>query len=177
MSKNVVEPEKPLTIKRMRVPCWIKQVTRAHAHASANALTPTHTQTRTQTHAFTQALAPVLTHQHTHTHIIRTLPVLFHERNCDVLELCQNIWTVPHFYRIYYLLFMLWICTACWSRDMTIYLVLSAFPSKRVCLVATTKRCRFYSMYASTQNMNIISINQKLVCTIFLACYVCIIFC
>jgi len=43
------------------------------------------------------------------------------------------------------------------------YLVLSAFTSRPVALLANTKA---NSIYASSQYINIISINQKLVCTI-----------
>ena len=50
---------------------------------------------------------------------------------------------------------------------MTMYLVLSTFNSSPISLLATTKACvLLYSMYASSQYINIIGINQKLVCTI-----------
>jgi hypothetical protein len=56
--------------------------------------------------------------------------------------------------------FTLPFCPAFWSRDMTIYLVFSAFTSKPSTLLATNKACVFpYIMYAPTQHINMISIN------------------
>jgi hypothetical protein len=40
-----------------------------------------------------------------------------------------------------------------WSWDMTMYLVSSAFTSRPISLLPTTKVCVFYSMYASTQDI------------------------
>ena len=54
MSKNMVEPERPQTISRMHVTCWISKATRAQTrprpctHTRAGA---THTHTHTHTHA------------------------------------------------------------------------------------------------------------------------------
>ena len=58
--------------------------------------------------------------------------------------------------------FMLWFCPACWSWNMTIFLVFSAFTSRSSSLLAVTKAPMFLcnSMYASIQYINIISINQ-----------------
>ena len=50
---------------------------------------------------------------------------------------------------------------------MTMNLVLSAFTSSPVSLIATTKSLYFfYGMYASAQYVNNISVNQKQKCTI-----------
>jgi hypothetical protein len=50
---------------------------------------------------------------------------------------------------------------------MTMYLGLSAFTSSPVSLLATIKFLRFpFSMYTYFQYINIISINQKLMCNI-----------
>ena len=46
LSKNVVEPEKPLTIWR-RVVCWTSKATRAQAHTSTRELKRARTQTHT----------------------------------------------------------------------------------------------------------------------------------
>jgi len=49
-----------------------------------------------------------------------------------------------------------------WSRDTVMYLVLSAFHSGPISLLATTTASVFlYSMYTSVQHINIISINQS----------------
>ena len=58
ISKNMVEPERPETIWRMRVACWINKATRAQAHTRTRAPTPTHA------HTYSRARA----HTHTHTH-------------------------------------------------------------------------------------------------------------
>jgi len=56
--------------------------------------------------------------------------------------------------------FMLWFCPAFWSQDVTMYLVLSAFTSSPFSSLATTiSSVIFYSMYTSTQYVNIISMN------------------
>ena len=48
------------------------------------------------------------------------------------------------------------------------YIVLSAFTSSPISLLDTTKVSVFlYSMYASSQHINIISTNQKLMCIIY----------
>jgi hypothetical protein len=62
MSKNLVEPERPQTIWRVRFACW--KVTRARAHACARAPTCTH----------------ALTYTHTQTHV-ETYLFLFHSNN------------------------------------------------------------------------------------------------
>jgi hypothetical protein len=42
MSKTVAEPERPQTIRRMRITCWISKATKAQKHVRARAPTPTH---------------------------------------------------------------------------------------------------------------------------------------
>jgi hypothetical protein len=49
MSKNVVEPERPQTIWRMRVACWISKATRAKVHACARVSTRMRAHTHTHT--------------------------------------------------------------------------------------------------------------------------------
>jgi hypothetical protein len=63
ISKSVVEQERPQTIWRMRVACWIGKAARAQAHARAPAPTPTYM------HALTRSR----TQSHTHTHKYVTL--------------------------------------------------------------------------------------------------------
>jgi hypothetical protein len=66
------------------------------------------------------------------------------------------------------LIFMLWLRPAFWYRDVTTYLVLSAFTSSSTSFLATTKSpVFFYIMYASAHYIKIISINQKLMCRIW----------
>ena len=50
MSKNMVEPERPKTIWRMRSACWISKATRAKIHSRSRApiLTPTRTRAHKQ---------------------------------------------------------------------------------------------------------------------------------
>ena len=50
MSKNMVEPERPQTIWRIRVECCISKVTRAPSHAGFLARTRVHSPTRIHTH-------------------------------------------------------------------------------------------------------------------------------
>jgi hypothetical protein len=50
MSKNLVEAERPPTIWRVRVACWISKATRPQAHARAHTLTPTQKHARTRVH-------------------------------------------------------------------------------------------------------------------------------
>ena len=52
---------------------------------------------------------------------------------------------------------------------MNVYVVFSAFTSSPISFLVTTKASPppFYSKYASAQYINIISINQKLVCTVY----------
>jgi len=59
-------------------------------------------------------------------------------------------------------IFVLWFCPAFWSRDMTMYLVSTAFISNPISLLATTEASfiYLYSMYASTQYIN--TINQTI---------------
>ena len=54
MPKNVVEPETPQTIWRMRVACWISKTTRAQAHARVRAPTTTHALQHPRERAHTQ---------------------------------------------------------------------------------------------------------------------------
>jgi len=63
--------------------------------------------------------------------------------------------------------FILWFRPAFWYRDISMYLVLSAFTSSRISLLPTTKSfCLFlYIMYVSSQYINIISTNHTLICT------------
>ena len=61
MSKNVVEPGRPQTIRRTRFAFLLSNATRAQAHASGRA--PTHT--------YAQTFAPCsLTRKHTHKYVI-----------------------------------------------------------------------------------------------------------
>jgi hypothetical protein len=46
--------------------------------------------------------------------------------------------------------FMLWFCPAFWSQDMTMYLVFSAFTSRPISLLATTKASGHYVMQMKT---------------------------
>ena len=59
--------------------------------------------------------------------------------------------------------FIWWLRLAFWSRDTTMYLVLSAFAYSPISLLVTTKDpvIFFCSIYASAQYINIISINQN----------------
>jgi hypothetical protein len=54
------------------------------------------------------------------------------------------------------------------SHTQLTYLLHGAFTFNQIYLLATTKASVFflYSMYASVQYINIISINQNLICTI-----------
>jgi hypothetical protein len=52
MSKNTLQPEKPQTIWRMRVACWISEATRSQAHARA---LHSHPRTRTHRHVLNRA--------------------------------------------------------------------------------------------------------------------------
>ena len=61
MSKNVVVPDRPQTIWRMRVAYWISKATRAQAHARARVPTPTYT----HTYALISASATPLPQTHT----------------------------------------------------------------------------------------------------------------
>jgi hypothetical protein len=87
--------------------------------------------------------------------------------NFDFSGLFPNIWTVPSIERNYYLS-MSWFCPVCWSWNMTIFLVFSAFTPRSISLLAVTKAAVFLcnSMYASAHYINIISINQKAMHTI-----------
>jgi hypothetical protein len=63
------------------------------------------------------------------------------------IQVVTNIWTVLFFQRIYYqyiYIYILWLRPAFWSRDMTMYLVLSAFTSSPVSLLATTRGSVFF---------------------------------
>jgi len=42
--------------------------------------------------------------------------------------------------------FILWLCPAFWSQDITMYLVLSAFTTRPTSLLATTKASLFFSI-------------------------------
>ena len=81
MWKNVVEPERPQTIWRMRVACLVSKATRAQEHARASATTPTPTHThsrkhaRMRKHALTDnfpARSHARTHKYTHTETCNT---------------------------------------------------------------------------------------------------------
>ena len=67
MTKNVVEPERPQIIWRMRDACWITKVTQPQPHARTCAPTPT-----TLTSMHTHVLARELTHTSTHREIRNT---------------------------------------------------------------------------------------------------------
>ena len=70
MSKDMVEPERPQTIRRMSVACWISKAARSKAPARARALSLSlplshiHTQARACAHPLSLSLS----HTHTHTH-------------------------------------------------------------------------------------------------------------
>ena len=65
VEKFLVESERPQTIWRMRVACWISKATRAKAHALARA------STLRRMHA--HACVHTHTHTHTHTHLHREI--------------------------------------------------------------------------------------------------------
>ena len=50
ISKNMMEPERPQTTRRMRVACWISEAARERAHVRFRARTPAPTLTPTHTH-------------------------------------------------------------------------------------------------------------------------------
>ena len=65
VSKNVVEPEMPQTIWRMRVTCWISKATRALARASTP--TPIHARTCMHSPTLARTRSDARTHAHAHT--------------------------------------------------------------------------------------------------------------
>ena len=72
MSKNMVEPERPITVCRMRVVCWISKATCEKAHTRTRAPAPNRTDACTRPR----------THTHTHKHTQYTYYfLLFHGNN------------------------------------------------------------------------------------------------
>jgi hypothetical protein len=62
-----------------------------------------------------------------------------------LLMLFPNIWTVPHFQRIYYLS-LLWFCPAFWTWNMTIYRHINAWNKSSALVSASYTVCMFVKM-------------------------------
>jgi hypothetical protein len=61
--KNMVGLERPQTIRRLRVACWISKVTRVQEHSA-----PIHLHACSHPRALSLSLSLSLSHTHTHTH-------------------------------------------------------------------------------------------------------------
>jgi hypothetical protein len=80
-----------MTVRRMRVACWISKATRAKANARSRAPTPTHTQAFTQArtqrnmsaNTYCFCTAPTVSWTRL-CYVIRTLPVLLYMRLASV---------------------------------------------------------------------------------------------
>jgi hypothetical protein len=103
MSKNVVEPERPQTIWRLRVAYWISKVRRAHANARARAPTPPPPHPPTHTHAqremcnaycFSVATMVLGTRLSVtlYVHCLSCYIMAFWLRRCVVSEMETNVW-------------------------------------------------------------------------------------
>jgi hypothetical protein len=64
-----------------------------------------------------------------------------------ICQLFPNIWTSPHFQRIHYLTSCCEFCPALYSRDINMYLVFSAFTSRRISLLISNKSAVFLAVW------------------------------
>jgi len=98
-----------------------------------------------------------------------SLTSVLHEWNFDFLGFFPNIWIVPNFKRFIMCLYVEILSSILISSNDHVYWNFSAFISRKISLVATTKASVFFfiqSKKASSQYNNIISINYKLICTL-----------